>query len=1130
MFQYQDFESSGNPILIQNETTALSPIINELHIYGGSYQNKITGSQLLNPSLFEDNKTDGGITYTKQKDGSIIINGTLEEGKRSTFQLGDYIDSLEDGKHYIYKSDSDAGVLNIGYNDGTPNDYVGDVTVDKKRMTYIKCYIQFTQKYPPTKTHLFPMLNEGTVVKPFEHYTGGKTSPSPEIPAEIINKGSVMTTGKQLWDNEAAMNMDFWLGKGTAYKHANLNLKPNTTYTLSVDQNNMYRNYKPEYAGNFAFYIGETEDAANPNKLFGNSVTSSTNVLTKHTFRTSDKPLYFNLYVGNGWAIDECLKIAFTELLQNIMLVEGEQVLPWEPFTNGQQIVNPYAGKINLNVTGKNLIDYTKAKGDADIQFVDGGFIVGGDERNRIISLPCNIQKGKSYTIDFKENHLLENNNVKCYLPGGKYSVSGNAPQQYGIEKTRPFIANDDYTAFGIYYDLEINSVSKSEVTDICLVKTGMDITYEPYHTPQSLTISTPNGLPGIPVKNGGNYTDSSGQRWICDEIDLERGKYVQRVKDFTINQNTNISTLMGIYGAPEKDTILARYLDRTIKKNGAILCRELIYIPNWNVDNESVYTTETSIDFRLSRKRLGLGTETTADENKTAVLKFLETTPLHCLVELNTPIERDLTPEEIAAYESIVTHNDTTVISNNENCNMKITYTKGVLMPKYDSTKLIVQMKALARTESMPIDSTEVWDSLAEAQSYVKEANAYAGQTIKALVNGKYKTYTLQPSGGGYTLEEVGAVSQSDLKQYVQVVERLPESGQQQGVIYIVGTTGQIWTGSAWKVVFKEVSAQVDQLTSKVTKLEGDLAKKAPINNPVFTGKVMVGSDEVAVKSYVDGLISNLVSSAPGVVDGDHPLPVDGYKAGQTWRVALAGTYAGQKCEVGDLIICIKDFNTQTNNSDFMVVQANVDGAVTSTATTSTVGEIVVFNAATGKVIKGSGVNISSLNDVISKAHTHANKTILDSYDKDQTQLLADAAATAQSKVDALKTEVNKKANKATTLAGYGITDAYTEAEIDAKLKTITDNVNTKVDAATVDSKIDTAKGEIETAYNKAITEKLAARVGSIPEDTDIKTYVDTAVGSGGTASAEAIAKAKQEAINASKQYTDSQLQVTEF
>lgn len=1097
MFQYQDFESSGNPILIQNEKTALPPpIINELHIYGGSYQNKITGSQLLNPSLFENNKTDGGITYTKQKDGSIIINGTLEKGKNSTFQLGDYIDSLEDGKHYIYKSDSDAGVLNIGYNDGTPNDYVSDVTVDKKRMAYIKCYIQFNQKYPPTKTHLFPMLNEGTVVKPFEPYTGGKTSPSPEIPAEIINKGSVMTTGKQLWDNEAATNMDFWLGKGTSYKHANLNLKPNTTYTLSVDQNNMYKNYKPEYVGNFAFYIGETEDAANPNKLFGNSGSSSTNVLTKHTFRTSDKPLYFNLHVGNGWANDEYLKIAFTELLQNMMLVEGDRVLPWEPFANGQQIVNPYAGEINLNVTGKNLIDIPEIKAG------------GGSGR-----FNCHISKNTVLNVR-KDGVNVEASiwRFAFYYKDGSVSyITDNRLNTFSIVP-----ATEDNPIESIAYrDIYITA---GRYTDIQLEYGTTPTPYEPYHAPQSLTVSTPNGLPGIPVNKDGNYTDSNGQQWVCDEVDLGRGKYVQRV----LKTKPNKTIVFNNRNENGRCALFDNSLFGTKWMNGTK--QALSSIAQWSewgngADGTFALSTD-GIYYKDSMKTL---------EEVNAMFAKLGTNIEICGA-LAAPIERDLTPEEISAYESIVTHNDTTVISNNENCNMKITYTKGVLMPKYDSTKLIVQMKALARTESMPIDSTEVWDSLAEAQSYVKEANAYAGQTIKALVNGKYKTYTLQPSGGGYTLEEVGAISQSDLKQYVQVVESLPQSGQQQGVIYIVGTTGQIWTGSAWKVVFKEVSAQVDQLTSKVTKLEGDLAKKAPINNPVFTGKVMVGSDEVAVKSYVDGLISNLVSSAPGVVDGDHPLPADGYKAGQTWRVALAGTYAGQKCEVGDLIICIKDFNTQTNNSDFMVVQANVDGAVTSTATTSTVGEIVVFNAATGKVIKGSGVNISSLNDVISKAHTHANKDILDSYNKDQTQLLADAAATAQSKVDALKTEVDKKANKATTLAGYGITDAYTEAEIDSKLKTITDNVNTKVDAATVDSKINTAKGEIETAYNKAITEKLAARVGSIPEDTDIKTYVDTAIGSGGTASAEAIAKAKQEAITASKQYTDSQLLVTEF
>ena len=67
--------------------------------------------------------------------------------------------------------------------------------------------------------------------------------------------------------------------------------------------------------------------------------------------------------------------------------------------------------------------------------------------------------------------------------------------------------------------------------------------------------------------------------------------------------------------------------------------------------------------------------------------------------------------------------------------------------MANYESTKLIVQMKALARTENMPLDSSEVWDSLSEAQTYIKQANAYAGQTIKAkLEDGKYHTYTLQP------------------------------------------------------------------------------------------------------------------------------------------------------------------------------------------------------------------------------------------------------------------------------------------------------------------------------------------------------------------------------------------------
>lgn len=447
------------------------------------------------------------------------------------------------------------------------------------------------------------------------------------------------------------------------------------------------------------------------------------------------------------------------------------------------------------------------------------------------------------------------------------------------------------------------------------------------------------------------------------------------------------------------------------------------------------------------------------------------------------------------------------------------------------ESKNLLVWVKAMSRGQALPLDASEIYSTLAEAQNYAStSAIAYPGQTIKAMTeDGKYHSYILQPSEAGYTLEEVGAVNESDLKQYVQVVEVLPESGQEEGVLYINGTDGQIWTGSAWKKVFWDVSADVTAVSDRVTELETEINTKAPIENPVFSGVVKVGEEEVALKSYVEGLFANLVSAEPGIVDSTHTLP-ENYKAGQHFRVAEAGTYAGVKCEVGDLILVVKNYNVETaSDDDFMVLQANIDGAVTSTAETTTIGEIVVFDSVTGKVIKGAGVQIASLNDAIAKAHEHDNKTVLDSYDKSQSELLAAAKVEAQSLVTAHETAVTAalegKADKATTLEGYGITDAYNKTEIDGKLNTINENLNTKISAADVDDKIAAAKEETLSEAATASSEALAARVGDIPADTTVKSYIDTAVGSGGTASAEAIAAAKQEAIDTSKAYTDAQI-----
>lgn len=447
------------------------------------------------------------------------------------------------------------------------------------------------------------------------------------------------------------------------------------------------------------------------------------------------------------------------------------------------------------------------------------------------------------------------------------------------------------------------------------------------------------------------------------------------------------------------------------------------------------------------------------------------------------------------------------------------------------ESKNLLVWVKAMSRGQALPLDASEVYSTLAEAENYAStSAIAYAGQTVKAKTkDGKYHSYTLQPSEAGYVLEEIGAVNESDLKQYVMVVDALPESGQVEGILYINNTDGYVWTGSAWRKVFWDVTSDVTAVSNRVTTLADEVAAKAPLSNPVFSGTVKVGEDEVAVKSYVDGLFANLVSAEPGIVDSDNPLPAN-YKAGQHFRVAEAGTYAGVKCEVGDLILVVKSYAADTaSNEDFIVLQANIDGAVTSTAETSTVGEIVVFDSVTGKVIKGAGVQIASLNDAIAKAHEHKNKAVLDSYDKTQTELLAAAKAEAEGLVTAHETTVNTaldgKADKATTIAGYGITDAYNKTEIDSKITTITDNLNTKISSADVDTKIATAKTETLTEAATAASEALEARVGAIPADTTIKSYVDTAIGSGGTSSAEAIAAAKQEAIDTSKSYTDTQI-----
>lgn len=67
----------------------------------------------------------------------------------------------------------------------------------------------------------------------------------------------------------------------------------------------------------------------------------------------------------------------------------------------------------------------------------------------------------------------------------------------------------------------------------------------------QTITLQTPNGLPGIPVTSGGNYTDQSGQQWVCDEVDLERGVKVQRVDKAAFDSTKTLVEQNAILATP---------------------------------------------------------------------------------------------------------------------------------------------------------------------------------------------------------------------------------------------------------------------------------------------------------------------------------------------------------------------------------------------------------------------------------------------------------------------------------------------------------------------------------------------------------------------------------------------------
>ena len=228
-----------------------------------------------------------------------------------------------------------------------------------------------------------------------------------------------------------------------------------------------------------------------------------------------------------------------------VMLNAGDSALPWEPYTGGkpspspdypQEIVSAGEdGSVTVKVTGRNILDMRNSKesvansGVTYTRNADYSFTRTGTATEAI----GNVWMAGGYLVKPK----ADLSNVFCVLlKGVKYSIkdcvlltvspAGNTL----VARNENFVPTQDMYITGVRNENFIVGETYNDIVYPAVYVGEKALQYEPYRE-QLLTIPTPNGLPGIPVTSGGNYTDENGQQWICDEVDLERGVYRRRIK-----------------------------------------------------------------------------------------------------------------------------------------------------------------------------------------------------------------------------------------------------------------------------------------------------------------------------------------------------------------------------------------------------------------------------------------------------------------------------------------------------------------------------------------------------------------------------------------------------------------------
>ena len=619
-----EISASGNPA-IMSDTLKNNPM-NEMKVYGWSKQERTTGAQLfptITPSIEEKN----GITVEHMEHGKIHISGTAEKTVdfiAPTFELlaGTYTLSMGVNIDNTLMRCTLSTTEGLPYFDILNNEASKTETTEDNMILYLLLRVYGGKTIDIT---IQPMLNTGTSTLPWEPYTGGQPSPSPDYPQEIVSAGMKWSTGAQLYDMDTRLNVD-----GIEYK------KNGTSYTVNI----VKMSGNSLYGVPFQFSKEDVDATLSVSQFFN---------LEQASVRINLMDSESNV-VGTLWADKaekelsaKCSKIRFDWsrggkfIVSDLMLNFGNTALPYEPYTDG--VPKLYGDKVNVEVCGKKWLHITpfstKFQNGVTFEYVKpGGIKVTGTATANVDSpvFPIELEPGDYYadrTIA-KPVVVVERNGKYTWIGGKFFKILQNDVPKYWY--------------FPILQGDTVNATIYPRI-------------YKKEEAPRPLSISTPTGLLAIPVDSDGNYTDANGQQWISDYVDLKRGKLYKKVTRLNLKDVDAINIAHGFHSNGNS------YLSFIVKNASK---------EHWPISNRykgSMYTQKSGYTYVPNSNTIVFVDDRFTD--KQTAIKLVQDT--YVIYALTSQIETDLTPEEIQAYKNLVTYAGTTIVENNAECYMEV-------------------------------------------------------------------------------------------------------------------------------------------------------------------------------------------------------------------------------------------------------------------------------------------------------------------------------------------------------------------------------------------------------------------------------------------------------------------------